>query len=83
VKYYRISSKRPPRQVLVTPDGASFKTPYYDELFVRDLSTTIPARDRRWDGKVWTVSAPFVEVFIRLVQAAFVNVEVVREAANA
>jgi len=65
--------------VLVTQAGASFKTPYYDELFVRDLSTTIPARDRGWDGKAWTVSAPFVEVFIRLVRAAFVNVEVVRE----
>jgi len=65
--------------VLVTQAGASFKTPYHDELFVRDLSTTIPARDRKWDGKAWTVTAPFVEVFIRLVTGAFVNVEVVRE----
>jgi len=79
VTYYRIASKHSPRQVIVTQAGASFKTPYYDELFVRDLGTTIPASDRGWDGKAWTVSAPFVEVFIRLVTGAFVSVEVVGE----
>jgi len=81
--YVRLASNHSQRQVIVTPAGASFKTPYYDELFVRDLGTTIPVQARRWDGSAWTVKAQYAEAFIGLVQEAFVNVEVVREAQDA